>query len=41
VSDYLDPREMVARHLPHLLPWRDDVPPPILSFYSFAAADVV
>lgn len=39
VSEYLGPKEMVAQQLPHLK-WHDDVPP-ILSFYSFAALQVV
>ena len=39
VDGFLGPREMVARHLPHLLPWSDELPP-ILSFMSFATAAV-
>lgn len=39
VTDFLGPREMVAQQLPHLT--YDDALPPILSFYSFATAEVV
>lgn len=39
VDGYLSPQDMVAQQLPHLT-W-DDALPPILSFYSFATAEVV
>lgn len=39
VVDYLGPKEMVSQQLPHLT-WDDELPP-ILSFYSFASAQVV
>lgn len=39
VVDYLGPKEMVSQQLPHLA-WDDELPP-ILSFYSFASAQVV
>ncbi|EFJ51321.1 hypothetical protein VOLCADRAFT_103570 [Volvox carteri f. nagariensis] len=35
--DFLTPKDMVGRHLPHL-PWNERVPP-IASFYSYAAAE--
>jgi hypothetical protein len=35
----MGPKEAVIRFLPHLA-WDDEVPP-ILSFYSFASAEVV
>jgi hypothetical protein len=38
LAELLGPREMVARVLPHLA-WQDKVPP-ILSFYSYAAAEL-
>jgi hypothetical protein len=39
VVDYMGPKEAVGRFLPHLV-WDREVPP-ILSFYSFASAEVV
>jgi hypothetical protein len=39
VTDFMGPRDAVGRQLPHAK-W-DDAVPPILSFYSFASAEMV
>jgi hypothetical protein len=39
LTELLSPRAMAARMLPHE-PWRDAAPP-LLSFYSYAAAELL
>jgi hypothetical protein len=39
VTDFMSPEDAVGRQLPHVK-W-DDAVPPILSFYSYASAEVV
>jgi hypothetical protein len=39
LTELLSPRAMAARMLPHE-PWREEAPP-ILSFYSYAAAELM